>query len=293
MITEMQLNYRHLRYFQEIAREENLTRAAERLNISQSALSIQVKQLEERLGHMLFDRTGKRMVLTEAGRIALDHANRIFAAGDDLLATLEQRTLADTPLRIGALSTLSRNFQIQFLEPLLAKKSARIALRSGDLDTLFSELSNLAIDMVLTTEAPELETKSGFRARLIDSQPVALIGEPALVADKSLEELLENVPLIVPTDNAVRSGLSRLSARLNVTPKIAAEVDDMAMVRLLARSGAGVALAPTVVLADEIHSGTVVLAPHDLGITEEFYAVTTERLFPHPLLEVLWPEDRA
>ncbi|MFT7060311.1 MAG: LysR family transcriptional activator of nhaA, partial [Pseudorhodobacter sp.] len=114
------LNYHHLRYFREVAIEGHLGRAAERLNVSQSALSIQIRQLEDRLGHPFFDRIGRSLVLTEAGRIALDHADRIFGAGDELLATLQQSSSVRPPLRIGALSTLSRNFQLQFLRPLLA-----------------------------------------------------------------------------------------------------------------------------------------------------------------------------
>jgi LysR family transcriptional activator of nhaA len=68
------LNYHHLRYFHEVAKEGNLTRAANRINLSQSALSIQIRQLEERLGHPLFDRIGRQLVLTEVGRIVLDRA---------------------------------------------------------------------------------------------------------------------------------------------------------------------------------------------------------------------------
>lgn len=262
--------------------EGNLTRAAVRMNLSQSALSIQIRQLEDRLGHILFDRSGKKMALTEAGRIALDHADRIFAAGDDLLTTLEQRSLDNTPLRIGAFSTLSRNFQIRFLKPLIEARETRIVLKSGDLPSLYADLSSLALDIVLTTEPPEPGTDDGFQARLIDSQPVMLIGKPDLINGLALEDILKSVPLIVPSDNPIRAGLGRLIAESDVTPTIAAEVDDMAMVRLLTRSGAGVALAPTVVLADEISAGVVAQAPHDLGITEEFYAVTSERLFPHP-----------
>lgn len=271
--------------------EGNLTRAAGRLNISQSALSIQIKLLEERLGHALFDRSSKKMTLTEAGRIALEHANRIFAVGNHLLTTLEQRMLADTPLRIGALSTLSRNFQIRFLEPLIADNTTRIVLRSGDPETLYRDLSLLEIDVVLTTEPPTTQAEAGLRARLIDRQPAALIGQPSLMKKAGLKTMLQTVPLIVPTDNAIRTGLARLAARLDVTPNVVAEVDDMAMVRLLTRAGAGVAVAPTVVLADEIASERVVRAPYDLGIVEEFYAVTIDRLFPHPLLERLSVQD--
>ncbi|MEH6648175.1 LysR family transcriptional regulator [Sulfitobacter sp.] len=98
-----QLNYHHLRYFREVAIEGNLGRAAHRLNVAQSALSVQIRQLEDRLGFLLFDRIGRALVLTEAGSIALDHADRIFTAGDELLATLHQSGDIKPPLRIGAL----------------------------------------------------------------------------------------------------------------------------------------------------------------------------------------------
>jgi len=78
----MSLNYKHLRYFWAVAHSGNLTRAAEQLYVSQSALSVQIRKLEEWLGHDLFERQGKRLVMTEAGRIALDHADTIFGVGD-------------------------------------------------------------------------------------------------------------------------------------------------------------------------------------------------------------------
>ena len=76
------VNYKHLRYFQAVAHDGNLTRAAQMLNLSQSALSTQIRTLEDRLGHNLFDRIGRQLVLTEAGRIALDYADAIFKTGD-------------------------------------------------------------------------------------------------------------------------------------------------------------------------------------------------------------------
>src|SRR5690349_6318303 len=113
------LNYHHLRYFWAVAHDGNLTRTAERLNLTQSALSVQIRKLEERLGHDLFERRGRQLHLTEAGRIALDHADTIFATGDELLGTLQQTGQPRQALRVGALATLSRNFQVEFLRPLM------------------------------------------------------------------------------------------------------------------------------------------------------------------------------
>ena len=280
----MKLNYHHLRYFREVAQEGHLGQAAARLNVAQSALSLQIKQLEERLGHALFDRVGRKLVLTEAGRIALDHADRIFNAGDELLASLHSASAAQSPLRVGALSTLSRNFQLRFVRPLMAKGTHAVTLKSGNMRALLSDLEALTLDVVLTTEVPQAP---GFAAQQIASQPVGLHGRPDLMTHASLTELLRHAPLILPSESVIRAGFDNLVARLGVEPKVAAHVDDMAMVRLLAREGFGLAVAPAVVVADEVKSGHLATAPFDLGIEEPFFAVTLPRKFPHPALGAL------
>ncbi|KAA9009026.1 LysR family transcriptional regulator [Histidinibacterium aquaticum] len=279
----MRLNYHHLRYFQEVAKEGNLTRAAARLNLSQSALSTQIRQLEERLGHSLFDRTGRAMTLTEAGRIALDHAERIFDVGEDLVATLTSGGSAAAPLRVGALSTLSRNFQLRFLRPAL-DEGIELVLTSGNSQTLLRGLEDLALDVVLLTDPPPRETFPGLVAHRIAEQPVGIHGRPERLSHGTLAELLTSEPVILPTESSIRTGFDSLVARLGVTPRIAAVVDDMAMVRLLARDDVGLAVTPAVVLADELAQGRLASAPFELDIVESFYAVTAPRTFPHPVL---------
>lgn len=144
-----ELNYHHLRYFRAVAHDGNLTRTAERLNLSQSALSTQIKQLEHRLGHALFERRGRNLVLTEAGRIALDHADTIFSAGEELVETLRETGRTRRAVRIGALATLSRNFQIEFLRPILGRSYVDIILRSGSTSELLGMLASLNLDIVL------------------------------------------------------------------------------------------------------------------------------------------------
>lgn len=281
------LNYHHLRYFREVATVGNLTQAASRLNVSQSALSTQIRQLEQRLGHPLFDRVGRRLVLTEAGGIALDHAERIFDAGEELVAALGQRDGAVRPLRVGAQSTLSRNFQLRFLKPVLSDGSVDLILSSGSNAVMLEGLQALALDIVLATEAPSRETFSNLVAHRIAGQPVGLYGVADRLRHPSLEDLLAEEPVILPTESSIRTGFDSLIARLGVAPRIAAEVDDMAMVRLLAREGVGVAASPAVVLADEIEQGILHPAPFTLDITESFYAIVAKRSFPHPWLDTL------
>ncbi|OYU34107.1 LysR family transcriptional regulator [Novosphingobium sp. PASSN1] len=288
-----ELNYNHLRYFWAVAQDGNLSRTAERLNVSQSALSVQIRKLEDRLGHALFERRGRALHLTEAGRITLDHADAIFATGDELLGTLKETGTARQAVRIGALATLSRNFQISFVEPLLARTDIEVVLRSGSQGELLNALQSLALDVVLTNQAPVTDALTPFIVHKLSQQPVSLIGTPALLGEtRAVAELLRRHPVILPiAGNGVRGGFDALVDRLDLRPQIAAEVDDMAMMRLMVREGHALGVLPAIVVRDELGAGTLVEAEGLPGIAETFLAVTTQRRFPNPVVRQLI--DRA
>lgn len=283
------LNYSYLRYFWAVAKVGNLTRTAEQLNVSQSALSVQIKKLEHRLGHALFERRGRQLHLTEAGRIALDHADAIFATGDELLVTLSETGATRQAVRIGALATLSRNFQISFLKPVLGRTDIEVILRSGSPAELLSGLQSLTLDLVLTNQAPQSDALSTFVAHKLSEQPVSLIGAPQLLGStRSVAQLLAMHPVILPTlDSSVRTSFNALADRLGIRPQIAAEVDDIAMMRLLVREGLALAVLPPIAVRDELASGMLVEADALPGITETFFAVTVERRFPNAVVRSL------
>jgi len=283
------LNYNHLRYFRAVAHEGNLTRASERLNLSQSALSAQIRKLEERLGHALFERRGRGLHLTEAGRIALDHADAIFTTGEELLGTLAGMGETRPVLRVGAMATLSRNFMIGLLAPVLAREGIRIVLRSGSPAELLSELEALALDVVLLNRAPGQEADSPLRSYRLAEQQVSLVGSPNRYRHgDSLAASLAAHPLIVPiSDSTVRTGFDALVHRLGIRPRIVAEADDMAMMRLLAREDIGLAALPPVVVRDELADGRLVELHTLPAVFETFYAITVVRRFPNPLLPLI------
>jgi LysR family transcriptional activator of nhaA len=281
------LNLHHLRLFRAVAHDGTLTGAARALNLSQSALSMQIKALEAALEQDLFERRGRRLILTEAGRIALDHAESIFRTAEDLSATLRERGGGRRALRVGALATLSRNFQMQFLRPLIGRRDVEVVLRSGSQPELLRGLEAMALDVVLTNLAPARDAASRYLIQRIDEQPVSLIGTPERLGTtpRPLPALLSEMPLILPTpETALRAGFDALIARLGISPQIAAEADDMAMLRLLVREDAGLAVIPPIVVRDELHTGRLSEAARLDGITETFLAVTLERRFPNPLL---------
>lgn len=283
------MNYNHLQYFWQVAHDGNLTRTAARLNLSQSALSVQIRKLEDRLGHALFERRNRQLHLTEAGRIALDHADTIFGAGQDLLATLSRTGSPRQVLRVGALATLSRNFQIEFLRPLLGQRDVELVLRSGTMIELLQGLETLSLDVVLTNRVPAPDALTSFVVHPLSEQSVSVIGTPSrLTAWVTLAELLRRNSIIVPTiESPVRVGFDALCAKLGVEPVFAAEVDDMAMMRLLAREDIGLAVLPPIVVKNELLTGLLQEADPLDGLTESFHAVTVQRKFPNPLLAPL------
>lgn len=284
-----ELNYHHLRYFWAVAHDGNLTRTAERLNLSQSAVSVQIKQLEASLGHPLFERRGRQLILTEAGRIALDHADAIFATGREMIGTLKEEGRSRKAIRIGALATLSRNFHMEFLRPILGRQDVEIILRSGTSADLLQALETLSLDVVLINRAPFRDAATPFVSHRLSEQPVSLVGTPDLLGGISgLSELLARLPFILPTsDTGVRIGFDALTERLGIRPQIAAEVEDMAMMRLLAREGVGLAVLPPIVVQDELSTGKLVEADRLQGIGETFFAVTLSRRFPNTILSEL------
>lgn len=289
------LNYNHLRYFWMVAQEGHLSRAADQLNLSQSALSTQIKKLEERLGHALFDRRGRGLELTEAGRLALDYADAIFNAGDEMLGALgASDNTARRALRVGSLATLSRNFQSAFLTPVLGRPDVSLELRSGSMPELMADLEAHRLDIVLANQTPLHERHSRWIAHRVAEQPVSLIGAPERVGQQravgelNLRRLLSTHPLIAPSrTSGVRTAFDALAMRLGAAPTIAAEVDDMALMRVLARRDAGLAVLPPIVVQDELATGRLVEAASLPELTETFSAITLQRRLPNALVAEL------
>lgn len=284
------LNYHHLRYFWAIATEGSLTRAAQRLNVSPSSLSVQLKTLEDQLGHPLFERRGRSLQLTEAGRIALGYAESMFQAGEELVSILKGLSQASRQvLRIGAVATLSRNFQMGLLRPLIGRPEVELVVRSGAFNDLLEQLEAHALDLVLANQPATIDIDAEWQNILIADQPVSIVGR----ADDGEETLdfpgdLARIPIVLPgRGSTIRTAFDALLDEAGVRPIVLAEVDDMAMMRLMARDSHGVTLVPPVVVTEELKTGVLVERYRLPQIKESFYAITRRRRFPNPLLREL------
>jgi LysR family transcriptional activator of nhaA len=275
------LNYHHLRYFWVIAHAQSLSRAAEQLHVSQSALSIQLRQLEQRLGHALFERAARKLVLTEAGRLALEYADTIFRNGEELVSTLQGKRPSGR--------TLSRNFQLEFLRPVLGRDDVELVLRSGSLRELLAQLAAHALDLVLSNVPVPRDSASPWHTELLDEHPVCLVGRPGPRGKRfRFPDDLRHVPVVLPgLQSSLRGAFDQLMADAGIRPIVAAEIDDMAMLRLMARETDGVTLVPRVVVQDELSRKVLVEKARIPALRETFYAVRPTRSFPNPLVRLL------
>src|SRR5688572_7906553 len=148
------LNYNHLQYFWAVAREGSIVRAAEELLVSQPTISLQVRELERALGRKLFERAGRRLELTEAGKLVYSYADEIFQAGQGLINALDQQPGAGRALRlsVGIVDVIPKTVVYRLLEPALQLKGqpVRVICREDKADRLLSDLAARRLDVVLS-----------------------------------------------------------------------------------------------------------------------------------------------
>lgn len=286
------LNYHHLYYFWQVAKLGNLTQAAKELHVSQSALSAQIKQLEHNVGVSLFERVGRSLMLTDQGKKVLSYADDIFTTGQELEALLSKGVQSTTHVTIGVLTTLSRNFVEAFISPLMRRSNVQFKLKSGSISELLNGLTNHELDLVLTNRTINLDTSDPYwQCQLVAKQPLAIIGPPALKPNTPFPQGFEKTRWILPPANSdLRTAFNALCAQYQYFPNILAEVDDMAMMRLLARDSGAVAVLPAVVVKDEIAQGVLQQYQELPNIYEYFYAISTQKKVVPEAIKILLQE---
>ncbi|UZJ43222.1 LysR family transcriptional regulator [Marinimicrobium sp. C6131] len=287
------LNYHHLYYFWRVASEGKLTRVAEQQHVSQSALSAQIRQLEERMGKPLFERRNRKLVLTEAGRQVFNYAEVIFTKGEELESLIgrgiepEQQTI-----RIGMLSTMSRNFIEAFIEPLLSRseRDVSFSLHAMGMTNLLNGLARHELDVVLTNTQiqPSGAPAVAWQSQLLARQPLSIIGPVDLDPEAAFPQGYGELRWVLPGANhEIRRGFDALCSLHQYRPDVLAEVDDMAMLRLLARDSGAVTVLPEVVVKDELQQGRLRRYERLPNLFENFFAITLPREFMPSLVSEL------
>jgi LysR family transcriptional activator of nhaA len=286
------LNYRHLLYFWVVAKEGTITRAAERLGLTVQTISGQLALLERDFGTALFVPEGRRLALTEAGRVALGYADQIFLLGEQLRESIAGG-VGDRSLRltVGVSDALPKLVAYRLLEPALRlPEGLRLTCHEDRFDVLLADLALHKLDVVLADRAAGSGTGLRVYSHVLGESSVAVFGTPALAQRHrpNFPDSLDRAPMLLPTrHSALRGKLESWFQGHGVRPRVVAEFDDTALLKTFASHGAGLFPAPSLLIED-LHArygvDPVGILPE---VQEQFYAISKERRIKHPAVEAI------
>ena len=281
------INFKHLRYFWVVAKAGGIARASERLHLTPQTISGQISLFEDLLGYKLFARVGRRLELTEAGRVVLSYANEIFTLGEELEGILRSPT-ENRPLqlRVGVADAVPKGIAYKLLEPAVhLPGSLRMLCREGKFDSLLADLAVHRLDIVIADRPmPATLNVRGFNHLLGDCDVTFYAtAKLARTLKNSFPRSLDGAPLLLPgEDAAVRPRLMRWLETHKIHPRVVGEFDDGALLKAFGRAGAGIFAAPTAIDRQVRRQYGVVAIGRTPEVTETFYAISVERKLTHP-----------
>ena len=291
------INYKHLHYFLTVAKEGGIARASERLNITPQTISGQLSLLEERLGVKLFSKVGRRLELTETGRLVLSFADEIFSLGGELEEAIHQLPNGQPQLlRVGVVNVLPKSIAHRILEPALQmSEPVRMICREASLDTLLAELAIHRLDLVLADrKIPPTVSARGFSHKLGEC------GVSFFATQKWIDTLagefpscLDGAPLLLPSSGTqLRMGINQWLDKHRVHPRMVAEFDDRALMKAFGQEGAGIFIAPSAIEAQVERQYQVTSIGRTEEVMEYFYAISIERRITHPVVSAVMAAAR-
>jgi LysR family transcriptional activator of nhaA len=281
------LNYHHLFYFWTVAREGTIARACVQLHLTQPTISGQLRALEKTLGAKLFDRVGRRLVLTDTGRVVFGYADEIFSLGRELQDSLQGRSAA-RPLRllVGVASTMPKEIAHRLLEPATRlQEPVQLVCEHGAPDALLARLAVNALDVVLADAPVSPTTKVRAFNHLLGECDVLIMGAPRLAAAyrRGFPRSLEGAPFLMPSENtALRRSLEQWFEAGGIRPVVRGEIADPGLLKVFGRHGAGLFAVRAAVARETQHHYRVRLVGRVESIRERFYAISVERKLKHP-----------
>lgn len=281
------LNYHHLFYFRVIAAEGGIARAAEKLQLGQSTLSTQLKQLEEMVGKPLFERRNRKLVLTDAGKAALDYANEIFRLGGEMLEVLKDRTPENqTHLQIGALDSVPKSVLLSIAMEAYKTSPCTVSFLEGKGDELFRELRAHRIDLIVSNYPAQLSEETRVYSRSIAKFPVSVYGARKFNnLRRDFPHSLSGKPFVLPTTHSkLRHDLNHFFKLHGIVAKPIAETQDTSLQRLLA--GIGIGIAPFSEIGRFQEQNLMRLGKLE-GVFEEVWLISAQRKLENPIASTL------
>ena len=281
------INYKHLHYFWVVAKHGGIARASERLHITPQTISGQISLLEEQLGEVLFKKAGRKLELTDTGRLVLSYADEIFSLGGELEDALRNMP-REWPMlfKVGIADVVPKSIAYRLLAPAMdMSEPVRIVCRENNLQTLLAELALHRVDMVLADgPIPSGINVRGFNHALGECGITFMAtSKLAKTLRKSFPHSLDGAPLLIPSEiNIIQSRLLNWLDGLHVHPRIVGEFDDSALMKAFGQAGAGVFVIPSAIAKEVAKQYNVVSVGNTEAVKEQYYAISVEKRISHP-----------
>jgi LysR family transcriptional activator of nhaA len=280
------LNYRQLHYFWVVAKTGSIVRACEQLNLTPQTISGQISLLEKTFGTELFQKIGRHLELTDAGRQALPYAEQMFQLGAEL-ETLLNGQPKEQPIafRVGVADVVPKSIVYRLLAPTMElAEPLRITCREDKLERLLADLAIQRLDMVISDSPMPTHLDIKGHSQKLGECAISFFATPALAAryPGDFPTCLQGAPLLIPgQDSVIRARLSRWLAEQKLQPRIVGEFDDSALMQAFGQSGSGFFIAPSVIAEEVCKQFGVVQIGQTDAVTESFYAISVERRVKH------------
>lgn len=299
MNTSRAVNFKHLRYFAEIARRGSVTAAARALHVAPQTVSSQLLELEESLGQPLFERVGRGLRLTPAGETALDYSNGIFALGDELMAVLRGAARArGIHLRVGITDSVPKLLTVRLLQPVIDahREDLELTCREGRFVELLTGVAAGELDVVLADTAVPANLARSLQARTIADSGVSFLASGPLAASLAagFPASLDDAPYVVGSAPHSLHGqaVDAWFARQGVRPRIVGHVDDSALLTGFAERGLGVIAVPTSVEGEVMRNNGLALIGRTEEIRQAVFLIRPRGHRMHPLVAELDSDAR-
>ena len=281
------LNYHHLLYFYTVAREGSVARASTVLNLTQPTVSTQVRMLERSLGERLFERRGRGLALTEAGRVAYRYAEEIFALGRDFQDVLRGRIAGQSQrLTVGVADAVPKLVAFRLLEAVRRVPVPPVIICHDDTpERLFTALAAHELDLVIADAPATTATAMRVFSHVLGECGLTVFGTPELAARyrRRFPKSLDGAPFLLPTEHAaVRRPLDQWFDRMDVRPVVQGQFADSALLKTFGQAGVGLFVTATAIEAEVRRQYGVRVVGRIDQVRETFYAVTAERKITHP-----------
>jgi LysR family transcriptional regulator, transcriptional activator of nhaA len=282
------LNYHHLLYFWTVVREGGVSRAAAKLRLAQPTVSTQLKLLEGSLGAKLFERQGRRLVLTDVGRLVYRYADEIFGIGRELLEALQGRRSAGRPLplSVGVANAVPKLIVLRLLRPALSgEQPVHLVCREDATDALLAELATHALDVVIADGPAPPGVRVKVYSHLLGESDTSVFAAGALARKlrQRFPRSLNEAPILLPTtQTALRRALEGWFEAEDLRPRIVGEFDDLALMKTFGQAGHAAFPAPTAIAREVMRQYRVQAVGRVKAVRERYYAISAERRLKHP-----------